>query len=101
MGKKKTEARKRMPFVAVLAALLAVILLFAAFAASYIRKFDSTIKEENRAHLAETADHIVSYIQNVVQDTQVSLEKNGSPICRILPGDISLPMWGTRRQTVC
>ena len=46
MGKKKTEARKRMPFVAVLAALLAVILLFAAFAASYIRKFDSTIKEE-------------------------------------------------------
>ena len=55
MGKKKTEARKRMPFVAVLAALLAVILLFAAFAASYIRKFDSTIKEENRAHLAETA----------------------------------------------
>ena len=91
MGKKKTEARKRMPFVAVLAALLAVILLFAAFAASYIRKFDSTIKEENRAHLAETAGtHCLPYRR-----------KNGSPICRILPGDISLPMWATRRQTVC
>lgn len=90
MGKKKTEARKRMPFVAVLAALLAVILLFAAFAASYIRKFDSTIKEENRAHLAETADHIVSYIQNVVQDIQVSLETAGNALPAI-PEEKRLP----------
>lgn len=82
MGKKKTEARKRMPFVAV------------------------------RAHLAETADHIVSYIQNVVQDTQVSLETAGNALPAI-PEEKRLPYLqdiarrhkfayvGYAEQTVC
>lgn len=65
-------------------------MLFSAFAFSYIKKFDQTIKEENQAHLAEVADHIVSYIQNVVQDTQVSLETAGNALLAI-PEDRRLP----------
>lgn len=90
MGDKKKEARKKRLFVIIGAALLTVILLFAAFAISYIKKFDATIQEENQAHLAETADHIVSYIQNVVQDTQVFLETAGNALLAI-PEDKRLP----------
>lgn len=90
VGNKKTDIRKRITFVTIGAALLAVILLFSVFAFSYIKKFDQTIKEENQAHLAEVADHIVSYIQNVVQDTQVSLETAGNALLAI-PEDRRLP----------
>lgn len=90
MGDKKTKIQKKITFMTIGAALLAVILLFSAFAFSYIKKFDKTIKEENQAHLAEVADHIVSYIQNVVQDTQVSLETAGNALLAI-PEDKRLP----------
>ena len=36
--------------------------------------FDQTLLEENQSHLAEVADHIVTYIQAAVEDTLDTLE---------------------------
>lgn len=55
-------------------ALAGVIIVFALVSASYIHNFDQTLLEENQSHLAEVADHIVSYIQAAVEDTLDSLE---------------------------
>ena len=58
-------------FAAVLAG---VIIIFALVSAFYIHNFDQTLLEENQSHLAEVADHIVSYIQAAVENTLDSLE---------------------------
>lgn len=55
-------------------ALAGVIIVFALVSAFYIHNFDQTLLEENQSHLAEVADHIVSYIQAAVEDTLDSLE---------------------------
>lgn len=52
---------------------ITVMLSFILFAVSYVRRFDRTLMEENEAHLAEIADHIVTYTQSVVADTEASL----------------------------
>ena len=55
-------------------ALAGVIIVFALVSAFYIHNFDQTLLEENQSHLAEVADHIVSYIQAAVEDTLDSME---------------------------
>lgn len=55
-------------------ALAGVIIAFALVSAFYIHDFDRTLLEENQSHLAEVAEHIVSYIQAAVEDTLGSLE---------------------------
>lgn len=44
-------------------ALAGVIIVFALVSAFYIHNFDQTLLEENQSHLAEVADHIVTYIR--------------------------------------
>lgn len=48
--------------------------MFALVSAFYIHNFDQTLLEENQSHLAEVADHIVTYIQAAVEDTLDTLE---------------------------
>ena len=55
-------------------ALAGVIIVFALVSAFYIHNFDQTLLEENQSHLAEVADHIVTYIQAAVEDTLDTLE---------------------------
>ena len=58
-------------------ALAGVIIVFALVSAFYIHNFDQTLLEENQSHLAEVADHIVTYIQAAVEDTLDTLEDGG------------------------
>lgn len=51
-----------------------MIIVFALVSAFYIHNFDQTLLEENQSHLAEVADHIVTYIQAAVEDTLDTLE---------------------------
>ena len=60
----------------VLAALFFAVMLagFILCTASYIKKFNQTLKEENQARLEEISDHITAYVQSIVTDTQDALE---------------------------
>lgn len=73
MNKIKKMLCKNPPLYLAGMALLVVVSVFALFFASYIRKFDKTLMEENQYHLSEVANHIVAYTQAVVHDTQDSL----------------------------
>ena len=55
----------------VLAALFFAVMLagFILCTASYIKKFNQTLKEENQARLEEISDHITAYVQSIVTDT--------------------------------
>lgn len=59
----------------VLAALFFAVMLagFILCTASYIKKFNQTLKEENQARLEEISDHITAYVQSIVTDTQDAL----------------------------
>lgn len=67
--------------------LLGICLLIAAgfisFSISYIKKFNKTLLEENKAYLSEIADHIVVYANSVMQDTENSLKNAGNAIYAI------------------
>lgn len=56
------------------AAFFFVVITYVLLTASYIRKFDRTLLEENKSHLAEIAGHIISYSHSVVEETQNSLK---------------------------
>lgn len=73
MGKIKKGIRANRHFMAVGAGLAVMVSIFIVFTVSYIHKFDRTMMEENEIYLEEVADHIVSYINAVVKDTQDSL----------------------------
>lgn len=73
MGKIKERMRSNRHIVMTGAGLAVMVLLFILFTVSYIRKIDRTLVEENETYLEEVADHIVSYVNAVVKDTQDSL----------------------------
>lgn len=64
--------------------LLLILAVFSLFTVSYIRKFNRTLEEENRQHLAELAEHTVMYTHSVVGDLQGALE-NAAGAISILP----------------
>lgn len=72
-GKKKLKKRDKW-FLGVGFLLLCVVVIFAFVVSSYLKKFDRTLLEENRSHLAEVADHIAAHTQSIIKDTQISLE---------------------------
>lgn len=73
MDKIKNRLRENPPLYLAGIAFVIVVAAFALLTVSYIRKFDRTLMEENENHLSEVANHIVTYTQAVVHDTQDSL----------------------------
>lgn len=73
MEKTKEDFRSKGHFAAAGAGLAVIVLFFIFFTVSYIHKFDRTLMEENESYLEEIADHIVSYIDMVAEDTQNSM----------------------------
>lgn len=71
--KKGKENHNQFYFRLAGAAFIMVVLLFTLFAISYVHRFDRMLMEENKAHLDEIADHIVTYTQSVVLDTENAL----------------------------
>lgn len=66
--------------------LVLTLAVFMAFAYFYIQKFDKTLEEENQTHLAELAEHTVTYTQSVVENLQDSLA-NAAGAVSIMPED--------------
>lgn len=66
--------------------LILTLAVFMAFTYFYIQKFDKTLEEENQTHLAELAEHTVTYTQSVVENLQGSLE-NAAGAVSIMPED--------------
>lgn len=83
MKERKSMMRDRGHLITILAAFVCVAVLFACYVVSYIERFDDTLQEENQAHLAEVADHIVVYTKSVIEDTQESLETVGNTFVAI------------------
>ncbi|MDO4274378.1 MAG: ATP-binding protein [Eubacteriales bacterium] len=73
-----------------IAGLIAIITVFSFITISYIQRFDKTLLEENRSHLAEIADHIASYTKEVMENTQDSLQTAASAITA-MPEDMRIP----------
>lgn len=67
------EGGRKRYFKIMAAAFMVVLISYALLTVSYIRKFDRTLMEENQAHLAEIAEHIVAYTHSAVRDTQNAL----------------------------
>lgn len=73
-GKRDLLDRRNIRFWAAGGVLLCVVIIFAGMMMAYIRQFDRTLVEENRAHLSEVADHIAAYIKASIRDAQASME---------------------------
>lgn len=89
MKKIKKYIRENHLIFITITGLLAIIIAFALFTVSYIQRFDKTLLEENRSHLAEIADHIASYTKEVMENTQDSLETAASAII-VMPENMRL-----------
>lgn len=90
MNKIKKYIKENHLLFITIAGLIVLITAFGLFTASYINRFDKTLLEENRAHLAEIADHIASYTKEVMESTQDTLETAASAIVS-MPEDTRLP----------
>lgn len=89
MGKKRLFDKKDLRFWMAGGILFCVVLAFAIMVTTYIGKFDRTLVEENRAHLAEVADHIAAYMQAAVLDAQTSMEVIADGLA-LIPGEDAL-----------
>lgn len=83
-GSVMKNSKNKKIYYSMAGALFMVLAVFTLFTVSYIKKFEKTLKDENQAHLAELADHTVTYTQSVVKDLQGALE-NAAGAVSILP----------------
>lgn len=69
--KKSGGSRAHFPFI--LAALLCIVAVFGALSVSYIRRFNQTLEEENRARLSEVSGYIAHYMEKMLSEQQEEL----------------------------
>lgn len=90
MKKEKRPKNKNIYFLYASTALLIIIIMFIFFISSYLHKFDNTLFEENKAHLSEAANNIVTYMQSTVENTYNSLSITEKAV-KNLPDDEIIP----------
>lgn len=83
MKKIKTLLYKRIRYLIMAMILLFSIMMFAFISFLYVQRFNDTLLEDNQAHLAEVADHIVVYTKTVLSDTKHSLQNTANVLMAI------------------
>lgn len=72
-GQMKKLNKEQSRFLFAIAALLCIVAVFGVLFFNYIRKFDRTLKEENRSRLSEVSSYISNYMEKMMSEQLMEL----------------------------